>query len=172
MFQVTTPTNLTSSLHNRASIAKQTKASSKILMPTVDYKCTYCVSDSTSSNFLLHARYENIKFVSSYPALPYLVISPFPHFRFPFLIFSFLLLERPIFHGKSHDSYWAKMIIEMIYLSERKIGRGESCESTSPVKYKECASRPYLSYRNLQTSVGFVVAMVQVSYTMPTCGVS
>ena len=61
----------------------------------------YCVtvSDSTSSNFLLHARYmryENIKFVPSYPALPYLVISPFPHFRFPFLISSFLLLERPV----------------------------------------------------------------------------
>ena len=69
-----------------------------------------------------------------------------------------------------------KKIIEMIYLPERKTGRGESCESTSPVNYKECASRPYLSYRNLQTSVGIVVAMVvamvQVSYTMPTCGVS
>ena len=65
-----------------------------------------------------------------------------------------------------------KKIIEMIYLPERKIRRGESCESTSPVNYKECASRPYLSYRNLQTSVGIVVAMVQVSYTMPTCGVS
>ena len=77
-----------------------------------------------------------------------------------------------IFHGKSHDSHWAKKIIEMIYLPERKKGRGESCESTSPVNYKECASRPYLSYRNLQTSVGPVVAMVQVSYTMPTCGVS
>ena len=44
--------------------------------------------------------------------------------------------------------------------SHRKIGRGESCESTSPVNYKECAS------------VGLVVAMIQVSYTMPTCGVS
>ena len=65
-----------------------------------------------------------------------------------------------------------KKIIEMIYLAERKIGKGESCESTSPVNYKECTSRPYLSYRNLQTSVGIVVAMIQVSYTMPTCGVS
>ena len=62
-----------------------------------------------------------------------------------------------------------KKIIEMIYLPERKIGRGESTSSGS---YEECASRPYLSYRNLQTSVGMVVAMVQVSYTMPTCGVS
>ena len=44
-----------------------------------------------------------------------------------------------------------KKTIEMIYLQER---RGESCESTSPVNYKECASCPYLSYRNLQTSVG------------------
>ena len=44
-----------------------------------------------------------------------------------------------------------KKTIEMVYLQER---RGESCESTSPVNYKECASRPYLSYRNLQTSVG------------------
>ena len=33
-----------------------------------------------------------------------------------------------------------------LYLQER---RGESCESTSPVNYKECASRPYLSFRNL-----------------------
>ena len=77
-----------------------------------------------------------------------------------------------IFYGKSHDSHWAKKIIEMIYLPERKIGRRESCESTSPVNCKVCASRPYLSYRILQTSVGLVVAMVQVSYTMTTCGVS
>ena len=49
-----------------------------------------------------------------------------------------------IFHRKSHDSHWAKKIIEMIYLPERKIGRGESCESTLPVNYDECASRPYL----------------------------
>ena len=77
-----------------------------------------------------------------------------------------------IFHGKSHDSHWAKKIIEMIYLPERKIERGETCELTSPVSYKECASRPYLSYRNLKTSVGFVVAMVRIRYTMPTRGVS
>ena len=60
----------------------------------------------------------------------------------------------------------------MINLPERKIGRGVSCESTSPVNYEEFASRPYLSYRNQQTSVGIVVVMEQVSYTMPTCGVS
>ena len=65
-----------------------------------------------------------------------------------------------IFHKKSHDSHWAKKIIEMIYLPERKIGRGESCESTSPANYEECASHPYLSFRNLQTSVGLVVGMV------------
>ena len=59
----------------------------------------------------------------------------------------------------------------VIYLPVRKI-RSESCELTSPVSYQGCASRPYLSYRNLQTSVGLVVAMIQVSYTMPTCGVS
>ena len=64
------------------------------------------------------------------------------------------------------------LILEMIYLPERKIGRSDSCESTSPVNYEECAICPYLSYRNLQTSVGIVVAMIQVSYTMPTCGVS
>ena len=52
--------------------------------------------------------------------------------------------------------------IEMIYLPER---RGESCESTSPATYNECASRP-------TDIIGPVVAMVQVSYTMPTCGVS
>ena len=66
-----------------------------------------------------------------------------------------------------------KKTIEMIYLPER---RGETCKSTSPVNYEECASRPYLSHRKLHTSVGIVVAMVvamvQVSYTMPTCGVS
>ena len=73
-----------------------------------------------------------------------------------------------IFHGKSHDFHWAKKIIDMIYLPERKIGRSESCEPTSPVNYKDCASRPYLSYRNLQTSVGHVVAMVRSSYSMPT----
>ena len=44
-----------------------------------------------------------------------------------------------------------KKTIKIIYLPER---RGESCESTSPVNYKEYASRPYLSYINLQTSVG------------------
>ena len=47
-----------------------------------------------------------------------------------------------------------KKTIEMVYLPERTQRRGESCESTSPVYYKDCASRPYLSYRNLQTSVG------------------
>ena len=52
---------------------------------------------------------------------------------------------------ESHDSHRTKKTIEMIYLPER---RGESCESTSPVNYQECASRPYLSYRNPRTSVG------------------
>ena len=101
-----------------------------------------------------------------------------------------------IFHGKSHDFLWYIWIFHRKSCgitryftgshmtptgqkdrrndlpSREKIGRGESCESTSPVNYEECASRPYLSYRNLQTSVGLVVAMVKVSYTMPTCGVS
>ena len=98
LFQVTTPTNLPVHFILELRLQSRRKLAPRFFMPTVDYKCTYCVSiicDSTSSNFLLHARYENIKFVPSYPALPYLVISPFPHFRFPFFISSFLRLERP-----------------------------------------------------------------------------
>ena len=55
-------------------------------------------------------------------------------------------------------------------LSEKeKIGRSENSESTSQANYEECASHPYVSYRNLQTSMGLGVAMVvQVGYTMPT----
>ena len=74
--------------------------------------------------------------------------------------------------GYSTGSHMTPTGQKRSYLPERKIGRGESCESTSLVNYNECASRPYLSYRYLQTSVGLVVAMIQVSYTMPTCGVS
>ena len=53
---------------------------------------------------------------------------------------------------KSHDSHRTKKDHRNDLPSQER--RGESCESTSPVNYKECASRPYLSYRNLQTSVG------------------
>ena len=52
---------------------------------------------------------------------------------------------------ESNDSHRAKKDHRNDLPTER---RGESCESTSPADYKECASRPYLSYRNLQTSVG------------------